>query len=237
MPVVDERRFSPLAVDALAADSAHLGAVLDVVAAQLCDLEDRRAGLRLQRVPPGAARMQRDLEITALSARVHTLSRLGTDICLGRFDRAGRVPDLRRPARPARRRGPHAAGRLAHAGGRALLRGDPGQADGRRAATPVPLVRRRRGRQLGRVARPRRRAGADRPAGRAERLPRLAGREPDRPDDQRPRHDPGRPGRDRPRTGRAGAPSSTADRAPARPSSRCTARPSWPSPARTRCST
>ena len=88
MPVLDDRRFSPAARASLASDDAHLSAVLDVVAGQLRDLQERRAQLRLQTVPPGAARMQRDLEIQALSRRHTTLSRLGTDICLGRYDRA-----------------------------------------------------------------------------------------------------------------------------------------------------
>ena len=38
-------------------------------------------------MPAGAARLHRDLEINAISKRLSTLSRLGADICLGRFDR------------------------------------------------------------------------------------------------------------------------------------------------------
>jgi hypothetical protein len=87
VPVLDEPRFSPAALASLAPDSAHLGAVLEVVAEQVRDLLSRRAELRLQNVPAGAARLQRDLEIEATSKRLHTLSRLGADICLGRFDR------------------------------------------------------------------------------------------------------------------------------------------------------
>lgn len=87
MPVFDERRFSPAALASLASDSAHLGTVLQVVADQLRDLQDRLAELRLQKVPAGGARLHRDLEINAIRKRLSTLSRLGTDICLGRFDR------------------------------------------------------------------------------------------------------------------------------------------------------
>ena len=87
MTVLDERRFSAPALASLAPDSAHLGAVLAAVADQLRDLQDRRAELRRQQVPLGAARLHRDLETEAISRRVQTLSRLGTDICLGRFDR------------------------------------------------------------------------------------------------------------------------------------------------------
>jgi DNA helicase IV len=64
-----------------------LQTVLDVVAQQVRELDERRAELRLQTLPSGAQRLQRDLEIQAISRRLHTLSRLGTDICLGRFDR------------------------------------------------------------------------------------------------------------------------------------------------------
>lgn len=85
--MLDEHRFSSTALTSLAPDIAHLGAALDVVAVQLRDLRGRRAELRLQQVPAGAARSQRDLEITSLSQRIRTLSRLGTDLCLGRFDR------------------------------------------------------------------------------------------------------------------------------------------------------
>jgi len=88
LSVLAEDHFSPTALASLAPDDAHLGAVLDVVAGQLRDLQERRAELRLQVVPPGAARLQRDLEIQALSRRHTTLSRLGSDICLGRYDRA-----------------------------------------------------------------------------------------------------------------------------------------------------
>jgi DNA helicase IV len=87
VPVIDERRFSPRALASLAPDIAHLDTAAALVAEQLCDLVDRRAELRLQQVPAGAPRLQRDLEIEALSRRIHTLSRLGTDLCLGRFDR------------------------------------------------------------------------------------------------------------------------------------------------------
>lgn len=87
MPVFDERRFSPTALAALASDSAHLGAALEVVADVVRDLDDRRAQLRLLQVPAGAARMQRDLEVQTISRRLHVLSRIGTDLCLGRFDR------------------------------------------------------------------------------------------------------------------------------------------------------
>jgi DNA helicase IV len=87
VPVIDERRFSPRALAALGPDIAHLDKAAALVAEQLRDLVDRRAELRLQHVPSGAPRLQRDLEIEALSRRIHTLSRLGSDLCLGRFDR------------------------------------------------------------------------------------------------------------------------------------------------------
>jgi hypothetical protein len=85
--ILDVSRFSPQALHALAADDQHFRQVLDVVAAQLGALAQRTAELRMQRVPQGGALLQRDLEIHSLSQRHHRLSRLGTAICLGRFDR------------------------------------------------------------------------------------------------------------------------------------------------------
>ena len=87
MPVIDAHRFSPTALASLAEDDEHLTAAIDLIAAQARDLLGRRTELRLLQVPPGAARMQRDLEIESLSRRLHLLSRLGTDVCLGRVDR------------------------------------------------------------------------------------------------------------------------------------------------------
>lgn len=46
------------------------------------------AELRLQEVPQGGARFQRDLEIHSLSQQFHRLNRLGTENCLGRYDRS-----------------------------------------------------------------------------------------------------------------------------------------------------
>ena len=83
MPVLDERRFSPAALASLAVDAAHLEAALAVVADHVRTLEERRAALRLQQVPAGAARMQRDLEVQAVSLHLHVLVRVGTDLSLG----------------------------------------------------------------------------------------------------------------------------------------------------------
>jgi hypothetical protein len=93
LPVLDERRFSATALASLADDAAHLDAVLGVVASHVRDLRDRLAELRRLEVPAGAARLQRDLEIESAVGRVRALTRLGDEICLGRFDRAdgGRV--------------------------------------------------------------------------------------------------------------------------------------------------
>jgi hypothetical protein len=87
LPVFDERRFSTSALASLAADADHLGRALEVVADQLRHLEGRRAELRRQAVPAGAARLQRDLEVHETTSRLGILNRLGTDLCLGRFDR------------------------------------------------------------------------------------------------------------------------------------------------------
>lgn len=92
--IFDVSRFSPQALEALAADNQHLRHVLDVVAARLGALEQRLAELRMQRVPQGGALLQRDPEIHSLSQQYQTLSRLGAEICLGRFDRRdGKGPD------------------------------------------------------------------------------------------------------------------------------------------------
>ena len=80
-------RFTPPALDALAVDDRQFRAVLDVVAAQLATVQQRLADLRRQRVPQGSALFQRDLEIESLRQRSSTLTRLGTEICMGRFDR------------------------------------------------------------------------------------------------------------------------------------------------------
>lgn len=85
--ILDVSHFSAQALDALAADDQHFRDVLDVVAVQLGTLKQRLAELRMLQVPQGGARYQRDLEIHSLSQRRHRLSRLGTEICLGRFDR------------------------------------------------------------------------------------------------------------------------------------------------------
>lgn len=88
LQVFDARRFSARALASLADDATQLATVLRLVAAQLSELQERRAQLRLQDVPAGAARLHRDLEIQTLSKRLSTLTRLSTDICLGRFDRS-----------------------------------------------------------------------------------------------------------------------------------------------------
>lgn len=88
MPVLDARRFSPTALASLASDGDHLATVLEVVKLQVRGLQRRLDQLRRLEVPAGAARLQRDLETHQLSARLHVLSRLGNELCLGRFDRA-----------------------------------------------------------------------------------------------------------------------------------------------------
>jgi hypothetical protein len=85
--VLDARRFSSTALAFLAPDAEHLATVLEVVEQQVRDLRHRLDRLRRLEVPAGAARLQRDLETHQLSARLHVLSRLGNDLCLGRFDR------------------------------------------------------------------------------------------------------------------------------------------------------
>lgn len=85
--IVDASRFNPQALAALSADEQHFHHVLAVVSAQLAGFQQQLAELRKQQVPQGGARFQRDLEIHSLSQQYHRLSRLGTEICLGRFDR------------------------------------------------------------------------------------------------------------------------------------------------------
>jgi hypothetical protein len=85
--ILDARHFNDQALASLATDEQHFRLVLDVVAGQLAALQQRLAELRRQEVPQGAARFQRDLEIHSVSQQHHRLSRLGTEICLGRFDR------------------------------------------------------------------------------------------------------------------------------------------------------
>ena len=85
---LDSSRFSPQALAALADDDAYFQRVLGVVEARLDGMQKRLAELRLQKPPQGGAMLQRDLEIHALSQQYHRLSRLGSEICLGRFDRA-----------------------------------------------------------------------------------------------------------------------------------------------------
>ena len=84
---LDASRFRPQALSALAADDEHFRHVLAVVHAQLGSLQQRLAELQLLDVPQGGQRLQRDLEIHSLRAQHHRLSRLGAEICLGRFDR------------------------------------------------------------------------------------------------------------------------------------------------------
>jgi hypothetical protein len=85
---IDPSGFSAQALQALAPDDRHFHNVLAVVAAQLDTLKQALAELRLQKVPQGSALYQRDIEIHSLSQQYHRLSRLGSEICLGRFDRA-----------------------------------------------------------------------------------------------------------------------------------------------------
>ncbi len=88
MTVLDARRFSPTALASLSLDGDHLATVLEVVEQQVDDLRRRLDQLRRLEVPAGAARLQRDLETHQLSGRLHVLSLLGNELCLGRFDRA-----------------------------------------------------------------------------------------------------------------------------------------------------
>ena len=87
LPVLDARRFSPTALASLAPDADHFATVLEIVTQQTRDLRHRLDQLRRLEVPAGAARLQRDLETHQVSARLHVLSRLGNELCLGRFDR------------------------------------------------------------------------------------------------------------------------------------------------------
>ena len=84
---LETSRFSAQALQSLAADDQHFRHVLDLVAVRLEALQQRLAELRVQRPPQGSALFHRDLEIESLSRQHSTLSRLGTEICLGRFDR------------------------------------------------------------------------------------------------------------------------------------------------------
>ena len=130
---------------------------------------------------------------------------------------------LRRAARAHRQRRRPAARRLALPRGRAVLRRDPRQPDGAGEPPPLPLDRRADHRLLGRGVHPRRARGPCR-AGRPVRVHRQPGQQPLRPDARRARHHPGRPGRRSSGPARVARSSSTAARAPARPSSHCTAR-------------
>jgi len=87
LTVIATDRFPPAALASLATDSAHLATVLRAVADQVGGLQERLAELQLQEVPSGGARLHRDLQIHEVRKRLFTLSRLGADICLGRFDR------------------------------------------------------------------------------------------------------------------------------------------------------
>ena len=87
MTLLATHRFSPTALASLAPDAHQLAAVLAVVDQQVRDLRQRLDQLRRLEVPAGAARLQRDLDIHQLTSRLHVLSRLGNELCLGRFDR------------------------------------------------------------------------------------------------------------------------------------------------------
>ena len=137
---------------------------------------------------------------------------------------------LRRTARPHRQHGSPAAARLALPRGRAVLRRDPRQPDGSGEPPQVPLDPRPDHRLLGRGVHPGRVRRARRGARRPVRLHRQPGQQPVGPDARRARHHPGRPGRHHPRRVRAALSSSTAARAPARPSSPCTAPPTSSTP-------
>ena len=82
------------------------------------------------------ARLERDIAWDVTQRRLADLDIGESPLVFGRLDLETRRPLVRRPAR-GRGRGPHAARRrLARAGRRAVLPGDRGRADGRRAPPP-----------------------------------------------------------------------------------------------------
>ena len=123
-------------------DEQHFAALSESLSQSIAGIEDRLDTLRRQPGGHGQAALERDLEIHRLSARLRTLRRFTVDACLGRM-----VPaDGSEPVYIGRFglrgcRGPATARRLAHAGGRAVLRGDPRPADGAREPPPLPVDR------------------------------------------------------------------------------------------------
>jgi hypothetical protein len=115
----DEQQFAAIAAS-LEQQIAEVGHRLDVV----------------RRDPAGTGRRasDRDLEIHRLSARLRLLRRFGSDVCLGRSHRQHRSSS---------------AGRLAGAGGRAVLRRHPRPPPGSGQPPPVSLDHRAHHRLLG----------------------------------------------------------------------------------------
>ena len=217
----------------IAGDEQHFAAIAESLEQSIADLSDR---LDAERKAPGgngqagAGPGPGDPPADRPPAHAAPL-RPGP---VPRAHRRRRRPRARvhRTARPHRQRGSPAAARLALPRRRAVLRRDPRQPDGAGQPPPVPLDPRPDQRLLGRGVHPGRVRGARRRARRPVRLHRQPGQQPVGPDARRARHHPGRPGRHHPRGIRAARSSSTAVRAPGRPSSPCTAPPTCSTPTR-----
>ena len=191
-----------------------------------------RAGAGSVRRPPTAgtpaARGERDAFVACTPGRLPQLRSVEERLCFGRLDLLGGERRYIGRIGLSDDGAPPAAGRLARAGGRAVL-------PGHRGCARTGVVRRRHLTTEGREV-----TGLDdevfdldafdrrgtAPAvGRRGRAARRARRAPHRPDARHRRHDPGRAGRDHPGAAAPACWSCRAARAPARPRSRCTAPP------------
>ena len=217
----------------IAGDEQHFAAIAESLEQSIADLSERLDAER--RAPGGIGQeaLDRDLEIHRLTARLRTLRRFGLDLCLGR------IVARRRPRAACTSAG--SASPTARAAGCCSTGAPPrpSRSSAPTHANPMGLASRRRYRWTrGRITDYwdevftadgfDGHAAARRPV----RLHRQPGQQPVGPDARRARHHPGRPGRDHPRRIRAAPSSSTAARAPARPSSPCTAPPTCSTPTR-----
>ena len=222
----------------IAGDEQHFAAIAESLAQSIADLSDRLDAER--RAPGGIGQeaLDRDLEIHRLTARLRTLRRFGLDLCLGHIVGA----DDPEPVYIGR------LGLTDSAGRRLLLDWRSPAAEpffGATHANPMGLASRRRYRWTrGRITDYWDEVfTADGFDGHAAALDDQSafiaslGQQPVGPDARRARHHPGRPGRDHPRRIRAAPSSSTAARAPARPSSPCTAPPTCSTPTRASATT
>ena len=185
-------------------------------------------------VAPARRRWTATWRSTGSPARLRALRRFGLDLCLGHIVSAVDDSD----AKDAQDAEPVYIGRLGltdRAGRRLLLDWRSPAAEpffGATHANPMGLASRRRYRwTLGRISdywdevfTPDGFAGHAAVARRPVGVHRQPGQQPVGPDARRPRHHPGRSGRHHPRGLARARWSSTAVRAPARPSSHCTAR-------------